>query len=487
MAKPQNWIIFLSDNHAHSAVGYHDGSIVKTPALDSLAKNGTVFENAYCASPLCCPSRASIATGQFPHQTGFSDNAIVYDGSVESWMHRARETGHEVVSVGKLHYQSGEEDNGFSEERLPMHILNGRGGTSMLLRAREEGERENIGQWELYHDDIGTGGSSYQQFDRDITRSAIEWLRDKKENPSDKPWILLVSYVSAHPPFKVPQHLLDLYNREDMPLPVAHSAADRNPHPAAEHLRQIMRTQDLEDTDNLRRIAHHYYALVSHLDAQIGDVMGEVAALEMTDLRYMYTSDHGEMLGDQGILGKFCGYEGSLKVPMIISGDGIEKGKTDSTPVSAVDIFPTVLDGLGLSDLAAGPDGHGVSILQDIPEGRDVFAEYHATATKHGTFVLRSGYMKLLYHVGMSPELFDLSVDPRECKNLADDPSHKPLLNQMIAKLKVFCDPEDVDAEIRAAQLSKIEDLGGVESIYADGAIVFSPTPGQKAELREIK
>ena len=124
MPKPYNFIFFQSDNHNRDLLGCYGDPLVKTPNLDRIAQNGVRFTNAYAASALCCPARASIATGRFPHQTRFWDNAIVYDGSVPSWMHRIRESGCEVVSIGKLHYRSSEDDNGFSKEILPMHIVN---------------------------------------------------------------------------------------------------------------------------------------------------------------------------------------------------------------------------------------------------------------------------------------------------------------------------------------------------------------------------
>lgn len=154
MTEPANLIVFQSDNHARGMAGCYGHPLVRTPTLDRIAQQGVRFANAYSPSPICCPARASIATGRFPHQTGYWDNAIVYDGRVPSWMHRLRDQGHEVVSVGKLHFRSAEDDNGFSEELVPMHILDGIGGAVMLLRGYGE-EPERQGQWELYSEQSG--------------------------------------------------------------------------------------------------------------------------------------------------------------------------------------------------------------------------------------------------------------------------------------------------------------------------------------------
>lgn len=483
MTNPANWIVFLSDNHAHSALGCTGNTKIQTPVLDSIARRGTVYENSYSASPVCCPSRAAIATGRFPFQTGYSDNAIVYDGKVPSWMRRARDAGHEVVSVGKLHYRSSEDDNGFSKELLPMHILNGRGGTSSLLRAAD-GEHQNVGQWDLYHSEIGIGGSSYQQYDRDITRRAIEWLRDERPQ-NGKPWVLFVSYVSTHPPFRVPQHLLDLYDADDMPIPGSHKRSDRNEHPAAQHLRHVMKTQDLDDPANLQRIAQHYYALVTHLDTQIGEVLGEAAALDITNTRIMYTSDHGDMLGTQGQLGKFCMYEGSARVPMIISGPGVPEGARVKAPVSAVDIYPTILDGLGMGMTADDNECRGSSLLQEVDANRTLFAEYHATASLSASYILRQGAYKLIYHVGLPAELYDIEHDPDEARDLSFLDEYAEILRTLKEELFSICNPEEVDAWIKGRQRDRIEELGGIDAVLADGFLVFSPTPGKAPEIRQ--
>ena len=119
-------------------------------------------------------------------------------------MKRVRDQGVNVTNIGKLHYRSIDDDNGFSQEIDPMHILDGKGGMSMLLRGIDD-EPENVGQWELYSEKSGIGGTEYQDFDRVISDKAINWL--KHDRPEGEPWALHVSYVSPDPPFSVPEHL----------------------------------------------------------------------------------------------------------------------------------------------------------------------------------------------------------------------------------------------------------------------------------------
>src|SRR4051812_4040991 len=117
--KPQNLLIIMSDEHSRKVLGCYGNSVVKTPHLDALAERGTLFTDAYTTCPICVPARAAFALGKYVHQIGFWDNADPYDGSQESWHHLMRARGHDVVSIGKLHFRSSDDDNGFTEELLP--------------------------------------------------------------------------------------------------------------------------------------------------------------------------------------------------------------------------------------------------------------------------------------------------------------------------------------------------------------------------------
>lgn len=124
--KPQNLVIIMSDEHSRYASGCYGHKLINTPNIDRLANRGTTFTQAYTPCPVCVPARAAFATGKYNHQIGFWDNADPYDGSIPSWHHRLRAAGHKVVSIGKLHFRSSNDDNGFTEEILPMHVIEGR-------------------------------------------------------------------------------------------------------------------------------------------------------------------------------------------------------------------------------------------------------------------------------------------------------------------------------------------------------------------------
>jgi choline-sulfatase len=481
MPKPANLLFFLSDNHARGFMGCA-GHPVRTPTLDALAASGARFANAYSASPICCPARAAIATGRYPHQTGYWDNAIVYDGRVPSWAHRLRAAGYATASVGKLHFRSSADDNGFGEEIAPMHILNGKGGVSMLLRWSDE-EPVNRGQWELYLEKSGVGETHYQHYDADISARAIAWLAAQR----DRPWALFVSYVSPHPPFTVPQRLWDAYDGVDLPLPPAFRPGERPEHPATAHLRAKMGFQAMTDEAALRRIARAYCALVTHLDEQIGHVMDAARGLGLLDgTRVVYTSDHGEAAGAHGLFGKYTLYEASVGVPLIMTGADMPRGRVIDTPVSHVDLFPTLVEGAGI---AANPEDRDIGgeslwpILAGARCTRPVFAEYHAAGSRAGTFMLRQGDEKLIHHVGAPAQFFDLAADPEERRDLARTPAGAARAAALTQDLRRVCDPEAVDRRAKADQRAKAEFWGGNAAILEEGLLVYTPPPGVAAEV----
>ena len=171
-----NLLIIISDEHRKDAMGCAGHPIVKTPNLDALAANGARFANAYTPSPMCVPTRAAIATGQHVHKIRHWDSATPYDGKVRSWMRHLRDEGVETVSIGKLHFRSAEDDNGFSEEILPMHVVGGVGWAVGLLRQT----LPPFDSAKELADDVGVGQSSYTDYDLEITEKTENWLHKRQ-------------------------------------------------------------------------------------------------------------------------------------------------------------------------------------------------------------------------------------------------------------------------------------------------------------------
>jgi choline-sulfatase len=478
--QPQNLVFILSDEHQRDIAGCYGDRIAITPNIDALAARGTRFTNAYTPCPICVPARAALATGQWVHATKSWDNAAPYHGEAMTWHHRLRSNGHRVMSVGKLHFRATADDNGFSEEILPLHVLDGIGDLMGMLREPPA----HRGSMPALAKGAGPGQSTYNDYDSAIAAAAGEWIA-KEGSRGGKPWALFVSFVRPHFPLTPPPEFYQLYAPERMPMPRLYDEASHPTHPAVAALKSVMNYDDyFVDEQAVRRAVASYYALVSFLDHNIGRVIAAIGAAGLTDTtRVIYTSDHGDNLGARGLWGKSVMYEESAAIPMIVAGQGVARGAVVATPVSLVDCYRTVLEAVGCP-LGTGDQSRPSCSLWDIAAGahpdRHVLSEYHAVASITGSFMIRHGRWKYVHHVGYRPELFDLESDPGETTDLAERPDMASVLAECSAALRRICDPEAVSAAAFADQRRRILSHGGREAILARGDYGYTPAPGEK-------
>lgn len=478
--EPQNLVFILSDEHQRDIAGCYGDRIAITPNIDALAARGTRFTNAYTPCPICVPARAALATGQWVHKTKSWDNAAPYHGEATTWHHQLRASGHRVVSIGKLHFRATADDNGFSEEILPLHVLDGIGDLIGMLREPPA----HRGSMPALAKSAGPGKSTYNDYDSAIAAAAREWIANEGRR-SGKPWALLVSFVRPHFPLTPPPEFYRLYSPERMPLPRLYDEANHPSHPAIAALKSVMNYDDyFDDEEAVRRAITSYYALVSFLDHNIGQVLAAIEAAGLTEsTRVIYTSDHGDNLGARGLWGKSVMYEESAAIPMIVAGRGVERGAVIDTPVSLVDCYRSVLEAVGCP-LSAEDRARPSQSLWEIAAGakpdRHVLSEYHAVASITGSFMIRHGRWKYVHHAGYRPELFDLESDPGETTDLAERPDMAPVLAECKTALLRICDPEAVSAEAFADQHRRIVNHGGREAIMARGDYGYTPAPGEK-------
>lgn len=480
--KPANLLFIMSDEHQARAMGCAGHPIVKTPNLDRLAARGTRFTNAYTNSPICVPARASFATGQYVHSIGYWTNAHPYEGAVESWGHRLLAAGHKCDSIGKLHYRFETDPCGFEQMIIPLNVVDGIGA----LRQAIKDPIAPPPSASRFASEIGSGDSSYQKYDREITERTCQWLRDRADGADDaKPWMLFSSHVCPHYPLVARQEFLDLYDVAAMPMPKGHDATTTY-HPWFEEMRKAT-NDDVHFTDDSRRLGIAcYYALCSFVDANVGrilDTLDETGLAATT--RVIYVSDHGENLGARGMWGKSNMYEESVAIPMIAAGPGIPVSKTCDTAVSLVDGYATILHGLGAGDDAAEATHPGRSLFaianEDTDPQRVVFSEYHAMGAVSAGFMIRMGKWKYNVYAGFEhPELYDLEADPEEGSDLGRDPGCADVRAQLDAELRRICDPEEVEARSKSDQQALVEKYGGRDAVIARGTFQASPVPGEK-------
>jgi choline-sulfatase len=467
-----NVLFLFSDEHRRDALSCDGHPIVQTPNLDRLAQNGTRFLNAYTTSPICVPARASMASGEYVHKTRCWSNAQAYQGEPNSWGHRLQSQGHRVDSIGKLHYRGNEYDNGFDQEILPMYVRDGVGWTKGLLR-----NHEDVLDCSSYAQKIGAGDDQYTQYDLGVTHKACQWLQDRKNQVSEKPWTLFVSWLRPHYPLTCPQEFYDIY-----PLDKMDHARFLNDKQRLSHsvLKTIRKNFDYEKhfTPETKQIARaSYYGLCSFLDYQVGQVLAALEASGQADnTLIIYTSDHGDHNGDRGLWTKMTLYDESSSIPMIVAGPGIPKHKTVSTLSSLIDIYPTILTATGAQDDDKIRPGVALQSLASSDHmERAILSEYHDGGSPTGMFMLRTDEWKYNYYPGYSPELYHIANDKDELVDLAESPQHQQVVARCHQKMLELVDPEAENKRAFADQADTIKKLGGIDAILNSDEFDFTP------------
>lgn len=478
MIKPMNMLIIMSDEHNKYVTSYADHEVVTTPALDALASAGTSFTAAYTPSPICVPARASFATGQPVHRHGFWDNAIAYDGSQPSWHHALRDRGHHVASIGKLHFTGHDgQDFGLSEAILPMHITNGTGDVTMLIRDPND-IRETAAKKLLQ--EAGPGESSYTLYDRQVAAQAQVWLRTKGTQKHDKPWVLFVSMVAPHFPLTAPpEHYYRYYNRE-LPRPKLPTAAERPKHPYVQTFaKRSDHYRHFKTPDDLQRCLAGYFGLVSFMDENVGKILAALKEAGLSDTtRVVYTSDHGDNLGTRGLWGKATMYEESAGIPMIMTGPDVSHG-TCGTPVTLCDLSATILDGVGAGEAVQELGLQGISLLElagKSTQDRAALSEFH-TYGPDGMAMIRTPRWKYISYVGLPPQLYDMEDDPQELHDLGENNAHAETRTMLEARLRQLLDLEETDRRAKADQARMIAQYGGEAAIRARERMAYTPPP----------
>jgi choline-sulfatase len=402
-----NVIVLMSDEHTRSVMGAYGNPLAHTPTLDKLATSGVRFDNAYTPSPICISARASFATGTQVFQHRCWSSAEPYYGQQQSWMHRLRERGHDVVSIGKLHYRSAADDTGFSEQILPMYLANNGAGWPQGLQRKPMGSFPDAAEMAAI---LGPGETSYTRYDRDITAAAVDWL-ERRQSPETRPWVLFVSFICPHFPLSAPRQFYDLYDGVELPEPFDRNAATRLKHPVIDAMRQFWNYADYFDEASEKEGLRNYYGLCSFLDDNVAQVLAALEESAQADnTRIIYTSDHGDMTGNHGIWGKCYMYEDSVGIPLTFSGPGIEPS-INHTPVSLTDMAATIeqtvdgevievensWQGRPLQDFIVNPDAE-----------RPVLSEYHDGGSPCGFYMLRRGRWKFVYFPAGNPALLSI-------------------------------------------------------------------------------
>lgn len=469
-------IIVMSDEHSGVALSSAGHPWIKTPFLDRFAAANTSFASAYTNSPICIPARASFTTGQYTHRTRNWCNALPWTGEPAGWTHLLRNAGCDVTSIGKLHFRNEQDDTGFSRQILSMHVVDGVG--DLLGAVRDPlPVRHRAKQ---VAEEVGIGESSYTRYDRSIAAESVKWIADHAGTDN---WVLFASFVAPHFPLIAPEEFAARYRLEDIPLPKLCRAEERVDHPWIAALRKCF-PHDIHFDDALRRRALLSYAgLCSFMDWHFEQICKAIDAAGLTEeALVIYVADHGDNMGTRGLWGKSTLYEESARVPMMLRAPGRTLRHAVATPASLLDVGPTVLEWMGTPAPAELP-GRSLLALAAAPDDakRVVFSEYHAAGAETGAFMIRQGDWKLIYYVGMAPQLFNLRDDPQELVDLVPAGGYEAVVRDLTAELRKIVDPEAIDQLAKADQRALLEAHGGRDAVVRRGGFGATPAPGVEA------
>lgn len=420
-----NVVFLLADDMRFDAIRAHGNAVVETPNLDRLVAEGVTFTRAIAASPICTPSRAEILTGASGHTNGVTFFGHEIDRGLAVWPDVLRSAGYQTEYVGKWHNDGSPTDWGFDEvayqvggisdhEMIDSNLALYRGGGVSDVRGRPSGTGRNLRKYSsaLFAD------------------AAIRFIRGS----SGRPFFLQVSFTAPHDPRTLPPGYEQMYTADHIPLPANFLAQHPFDNGALYERDEGLLERPLRPEDVQRDLAV-YYAMISHLDEQVGRILH---ALEATgkdaNTLIIFSSDNGLALGSHGLLGKQNMYDHSIGVPMILRGPGIPQGVRIDAQCYLRDLFPTVVDFLQVRPTPATVEGRSLLPLLGGAQASlyPYLYGYYSTSQR----MIREERWKLIHYPNLDKyQLFDLSSDPDELHDLAGDSSYAHTLARLRAIL----------------------------------------------------
>ncbi len=468
-----NILFICTDQQRFDSLGCYGNVHVQTPTIDRLAQEGVLFEQCYVQSPVCSPSRASLLTGQYVHSHGLWANGVSLPAHAPLFSKALAEEGYDCGLIGKWHLSACFQ--GRTEPRLD-------DGFRVFEWAHDptHGSPQNqYHRWleakhpELYAQAIrhGTGRQGHKTVPFDtmpteahyshwVGEQSIAFLED--ERAADTPFFLWVNFFDPHHPFSAPQEYLDRYDPATLPAPIGYAGElESKPEIQRQASQKSYGGHAAGFTEHsaaeIQEIIAAYYAMISLIDDEVARILDRLQALGLDEnTLVIFTSDHGEMLGDHQLLLKGpMLYEAAVHVPLILRWPGhLPAGERRSQLVQWIDLNPTFLEAAGV---AVQPGNQGQSLL---PLGRgdaDAFTrgwalcEYRDSGHPyqppvHTTMLRRDRYKLIVYHGAPASdrpregELYDLAADAQELHNLWADPAYREIkvgLQEMLLDLLV--------------------------------------------------
>ena len=424
----QNILIVMADQLSALALGCYRNATVKSPNVDRLADEGVLFEAAYSSSPLCTPARYAFMTGQNISACGGYDNASYMPATMPTFAHYLRLMGYRTCLSGKMHFVGPDQLHGF-EDRVTTDIYPADFGWIPDWTHADE----RIDLW--YHNmssvkQAGVAAITNQlAYDDEVGAQATRVLYDHTRSKDERPLCLVASFIHPHDPYATRQKYWDLYDGVEIPLPSVPRPSIQDAHNARLEKAIALDAVEISEQEiiNARRA---YYGNVSYVDEWLGRLRATLDDCGMADnTTIIFTSDHGDMLGEFGLWYKMSFREWSNRIPMIVHQPQRFNATRIAAPVAQVDVLPTLVDIAAEATGSARPEPidplHGRSLIPLCDGNSDndpaaCVSEYLAEGTAAPMLMIRRGQYKYISCSTDPEQLFDLDNDPQELENLLD-------------------------------------------------------------------
>lgn len=470
MPQRRNIIFIMCDQLAAVRVGCYGSGVNSTPTLDRLASEGIRFDRCYATSPICAPNRATLLTGRSPVIHGLVDNDYTLPNDTPTYAHLLQRQGYRTGGFGKFHQtpmQMRQPDDlgylGFDqswdledpkwtwaewiEKHHPEHLDEALSlcwtfwsRPESHLRERAEKTVENIlkprqevnGHHLMYPSPVPPELHDTSV----ITDRGIEFIDDHLETHDDRPFFCHVSYVDPHDPYNPPEPYASMFSPDDMKSPIPAEWSKEN-FPTLRDAVSFAKFEELKDEDEqLRKMRAYYHGSLKLMDDQIARLVQHLEERgERDNTVILFTSDHGDLLGDHGLPTKgIKPYDGAIRCPLILNGPGIEPAVDDDL-LCTLDFFPSFCDLAGIPR-GERPPLEGQSFIPNCDEHPDREAVLVAYQNMH-TVITRDGWKLTVFDGENGGQLFDLTNDPNEQVNRYHDPEcaarRERMLRQLIA------------------------------------------------------
>lgn len=434
-----NILFLMTDQQRFDTIAALGNPHIRTPALDRLVRSGVAFTCAYSPSPVCVSARCSLHYGQYPMRTGCYANGYAMPDDRPSFMQMLTEAGYRTHGIGKCH---------FTPDRFALRGFQSR-------ETQEEAPRRAGDDYARWLDEQGWGdlpephgvrGEMYyipQVSQLPARLHPSQWIGDRsvafirQQRDNDQPWLLMASFIHPHPPFAPPSPWHKLYRSFRLPPPnVPDDWAGLQTFINRHQNRYKYRDQGI-DRHLVRNIKAHYYACISFVDYQIGRILDALDATGRSNRTLIvFTSDHGELLGDYHCFGKRSMHDAAARVPLLVSMPGrFDGGSRCDRPASLVDVMPTLLAAAGIPVAGTALDGVDLHALHEGRADRPAVFAQHDTGPK-GLYTLIDPRWTYAYSAADQTEyLFDRLNDPAQTRNAAVDRSNRPRLEALRTQL----------------------------------------------------